>query len=343
MMGSLTFGTFGRLLVTISIFITSLGSAVVFVIMAAQNIHSMAQDQFRYDGLPFCWWIIIVAAVVCPLTFFGTPKNFKFLGMLAMLATTTAIAILMALVVRDIDATQPVQHSATTPLGFASAFGTLVYAFGGHPLFPTLQTDMKEPKKFHISCYTAYVVLVLMYFPVAAGGYFVYGSKVKANVLLSVTPSTALVAVQCLITAHLICGFVIIINPICQELEEVFRVPTAFGPRRVVLRTVVCGAVLLLALLVPRFGAILSLVGGSSMGILAFVCPPLFHFKLLLQKPAPHWKHVELSLHKTVLLGIIMTIGIVVGLFITYSSAKDVFTSGEFSAPCFSNMNATVG
>ena len=67
-------------------------------------------------------------------------------------------------------------------------------------------------------------VMTVMYLPVAAGGFFVYGNKVQDNVLLTVTPGAALQVVQCLITGHLICSFIIVINPICQEMEEILGI-----------------------------------------------------------------------------------------------------------------------
>ena len=69
-------------------------------------------------------------------------------------------------------------------------------------------------------------VVVLLYFPVAAGGYFVYGNKLQDNVLEAVSHGPALTVIQCLITLHLFCSFIIVINPLCQELEEVLRFPT---------------------------------------------------------------------------------------------------------------------
>ena len=49
-----------------------------------------------------------------------------------------------------------------------------------------------------------------------------------------------------------------------------------------ILRTVVCMVVLVVAETIPHFGAVLSFVGGSSITIMGFICPPIFYFKLAL-------------------------------------------------------------
>jgi hypothetical protein len=41
-----------------------------------------------------------------------------------------------------------VLHSNTEFQPFSMAFGTLMFAIGGHPAFPTIQADMKKPGNF---------------------------------------------------------------------------------------------------------------------------------------------------------------------------------------------------
>lgn len=68
-----------------------------------------------------------------------------------------------------------------------------------------------------------------MYFPVAAAGYFVYGD-------LFITENTDYILdiiykgvihkiVTVMILLHLVFGFVIVINPLCQQIEEALHIP----------------------------------------------------------------------------------------------------------------------
>ena len=66
---------------------------------------------------------------------------------------------------------------------------------------------------------------MVMYLPTSAAGYFVYGKSVDDNILKTVNTSAIKYVVQILITLHLLFGFVIVINPFCQEIESKFGVP----------------------------------------------------------------------------------------------------------------------
>lgn len=66
----------------------------------------------------------------------------------ATLATAVACVLLVIKVAMEDGAWDPVLHSTTEFEPFFMAFGTIVFAFGGHPAFPTFQTDMKKPGDF---------------------------------------------------------------------------------------------------------------------------------------------------------------------------------------------------
>ena len=54
-----------------------------------------------------------------------------------------------------------------------------------------------------------------------------------------------------------------------------------FNYKRVIVRTSVCLLILGVAETIPHFGAVLSLVGGSSVTMTAFIGPPVFYLKLV--------------------------------------------------------------
>ena len=66
---------FLRWLVSISIFVTLFGACVVYLILIGQNLVSIF-SAFGVTSVSFCIWLIIIAAVLTPFTWFGTPKDF---------------------------------------------------------------------------------------------------------------------------------------------------------------------------------------------------------------------------------------------------------------------------
>jgi amino acid permease len=61
--------------------------------------------------------------------------------------------------------------------------------------------------------------------PCSIATYVVYGETIEANILSSVASGPATTIVSVLMTAHLLFGIVIVINPVSQQLEHVLNIP----------------------------------------------------------------------------------------------------------------------
>lgn len=67
-----------------------------------------------------------------------------------------------------------------------------------------------------------------LYLPIAVGGYAVYGESVAPNVSASLSPTPVTLAGNILMVIHLVTAFIILVNPVCQEIEELYDVPRGF-------------------------------------------------------------------------------------------------------------------
>ena len=111
------------------------------------------------------------------------------------------------------------------------AFGTILFSFGGASTFPTIQTDMKKSSRFPLSIFWAYIGVVSMYLPVTVLGFVAYGKDITSNILNSVgsnqhnTSAVLSDIVLALITLHLLFSFVIVVNPVPQQFEELLSIP----------------------------------------------------------------------------------------------------------------------
>ncbi|KAK7474591.1 hypothetical protein BaRGS_00034175 [Batillaria attramentaria] len=184
--------------------------------------------------------------------------------------------------------------------------------------------------------------MAAMYLSVAITGYYVYGQNVKENVLQTVSAGTPLLIVELLITGHLVCSYIIVINPVCQEVEDIIGISKNFSVRRVLIRTMISLLVLFVAESVPHFGAVLSLVGGSFLTLLAFVAPPVIYLKLT-STASDQWEAVPVPLHVKVLNVEIILVGMVAGVAATYSAVKVLASPNTFTPPCYVNMTAASG
>ncbi|CAG5130404.1 unnamed protein product [Candidula unifasciata] len=331
--GQVAFGRFGRLVASCSINVTLFGVSVVFLLLASENLQSLVRNAGR--DISFCYWLIIVAGALCPISWLGTPKDFWPIAVGAVVSTSIACCLIVANAMYDGKKLSPATYPEIQFESFFMAFGTICFAFGGHPAFPTFQTDMKEPEKFGRAIFIAYCIVLLMYLPVAICGYTVYGTQAADNILETMSPGPMLYIVEVLITLHLFCGFIIVMNPVCQETEELLKIPTHFNFRRVIIRTIMVALILFVAESVPHFGAILSLIGGSTTTLLAYILPPVFYLKLC--SMSGDWDKITVPLHEKVACIEIMIIGIVAGVASSYSAVLNLVTS-KFSTPCYVNL-----
>ncbi|GFO10639.1 amino acid transporter antl1-like isoform x2 [Plakobranchus ocellatus] len=330
--GQAAFGKNCRKLVSFCVDFTSFGSCVVFVLLASQNISDLVAS--IGPSWSFCSWLVIVAAALCPFCWLGTPKDFWPIALAAALATAVACLVILIKMWRDAVVVLPAFHGPLYWKSFLISFGTMAFAFGGHHVFPTIQVDMKKPERFSAAISIAYLGILALYVPVSVVGYLVYGSNLKANVLMAMLPGPLLTIAQLLITVHLLTATIILINPVCQEGEDVLKIPPNFSFRRIVYRTIVMGLIMFTALSLPQFGAVLALVGGSSMTAMVFIFPPLFYLRLCSMKGS--WDLVEVSLHEKVACVEIIIVGALMGSAATYT-ALDALLSSQFSKPCYIN------
>ncbi|UYV60437.1 hypothetical protein LAZ67_1001152 [Cordylochernes scorpioides] len=258
-----------RTLVSIFVNLCQLGAATVFLLLSAQIIQGVL------GVLTVCQWILILAAILCPLM----P-----VAIVAMSTTLVAVTTIIVMIVKD-GATRPAAtFDIPTFSSFFLAFGAINFAFGGTSAFPTYQNDMKNRSKFIFSVIIAFTCILLLYAPLAGVGYAVYGQAVMPNVIDNMPKGVVQLAVQILISLHLFFGFLLVVNTPSQEIEEHLNVPHRFGIKRIMTRVGILLVVVFVAMTIPRFDKVLSLVGATVSTSLSFIFPPLFYLLLCRQK-----------------------------------------------------------
>lgn len=68
-------------------------------------------------------------------------------------------------------------------------------------------------------------MILALYLPVALGGMLIYGDAVAPNIALTLGESWLVDVANLFMACHLILAFLIVTNPVSQELEHIFNVP----------------------------------------------------------------------------------------------------------------------
>lgn len=326
-------GHWGRKLVSACVQVTLFGAGVVYLLLASQVFQELLKPFL--PRVTFCTWFLLFALMITPPMWLGSPKDFLIVGVGALLTTAVACILIFIQIVYDgmEQSTLPV-HEVHGFKDFFLSFGIILFAFGGASTFPTIQNDMNNRNEFTKSVLIGFVAILLLYLPITFGGYFVYGETVNANIVLSLKSSSLVVFANISMVIHLVLAFLIVINPVAQEIENIFDIPHEFCLLRCVVRT---GMVLLMVVVgetVPQFAKILALIGGSTVTLLTFVLPNFFYMKLC-DKKSIEWPKRDIPLHLRVYMWELIVIGVLGGVAATYSAILAIFSSHSISKPCY--------
>lgn len=326
-------GRWGRNLVSACVQITLFGAGVVYLLLASQMFQELLEPFI--PNVTYCSWFLLFALMITPPMWLGSPKDFLIVGVGALLTTAIACILIFSQIV--IDGIHTDTLPSHVPHGFKdffTSFGIILFSFGGASIFPTIQNDMRDRKQFSKSILIGFIAILLMYLPITYGGYFVYGESTQANIILSLKPSLLAVLANICMVAHLVLAFLILINPVAQEIENIFDVPHEFCILRCVVRTCMVLLMVVVGETIPQFSKIITLVGGSTVTLLTFVLPNLFYMKLCDQE-STEWPKRKIPLHMRVFMWELIAIGLVGGAAATYSAFHSIFSGSSISKPCY--------
>merc|ERR1711892_819034 len=331
--GEKAVGRWGRIVSMIAISLTLYGGGCVFIVLIAQLLGSLV-GAAGYS-MSLCVWMVIVAAMLTPMTWMGTPKDFWPIAVGALITTCLACLLVIVTCILDGNQLEEKVFPAPTADGMFKAFGSIMFAFAGASTFPTIQADMKDRSKFNISAIMAMGVLLAIYFPMAAACYFSLGDQVTDNIVLAMSDGWQRIVVEVMLLLHLVTAFPIITNPPAQFFEELLNIPSNFNWKRCAFRSVSVLSLLFVAESVPSFGAILDLVGASTVTLLTFIFPPYFYMRLAdASIGKKEWIQRKLPLWERIYCWALIIIGVAGGVCATVIVVNNIFSS-SLSVPCY--------
>ena len=311
-----------------SLIVTLFGASVVQILVCSEMLESLIPIH-----VSFCQWILIVGFFLMPFSYLGSPVDFSPVAFFAMSSTAVAaILIVIAFATQEhTDVKSSETHAKDTGVSAMSitlGLSSMCYAFSGTSCMPTIQNDMKNKKSFKTAIICAYIIMLAIYLPVSSLGYYKAGHAVKSNIVRNLSPSMLRSCIETLMMAHVLCAFLILMNPVNLNIESFIGIEHSLNGWRCLSRTLVTLLATFTALTVPRFGKLLPIVGASTTLIQTFILPSLFYYRL-------STRHASLPRRTKVLLLLLMAIGVVGAIFGTTSALTDFLAPDALSLPCY--------
>lgn len=233
-------GKYGRCITIFALFINQVLTSIVFVLLAGEILLELIPTT-PWDHLSYRMqlriWFTVCCLFLLPFTFLGSPKDFAGIGFMAM--ATSFVAILLIITMLGYISKYPVDNEKKLPKtmdGFLHAFGTVLFGFGGVSIFPTIQADMKKPEQFVTSVTIGYMIISVVYIATPLAAYVILGDLIREDLLTTFSYlelyftkhlfRTFSMASQACICGHVLCAFVLNINPVYQQFEALVNIPS---------------------------------------------------------------------------------------------------------------------
>ncbi|XP_075233164.1 uncharacterized protein LOC142331271 isoform X2 [Lycorma delicatula] len=282
--------TYGRLtgrLVTVLLDLTVFAGGVPNLLVASQNMQLLGEKaaSLKWD-VSYCYWMPVIGLALCPFMWLGSPKDMKWL---VVSSSGVVVAVSFLTWISIIGANVPSRTAVPAPSweAIAIAYGILAFQFDIHPLILTVQVDMANKMKLGQAVAAGFSVTGGLFITTTILATLRYGSDLDNNLLMTL-PSSKLLDINLLLVTLQVClSTVVGCTALFQDLEEKLGIKKEFNWLRCLLRTSLVLLSVMLSEIVPRFDLIMGLVGGSMMGPIMFILPPLFYARLRAMEPQP--------------------------------------------------------
>ncbi|KAM0729476.1 Amino acid transporter AVT1C [Formica fusca] len=283
----LTMGPRARSIVTLLLDLTVFGCGIPNLLVASQNLHlfGLKISGQRFD-FSFCYWLLIVGVLLCPLMWLGSPRDMKWVATCSSITVTLTAILVWWSIITDDRASSNFAPVVTSPTWdkFISGYGMLAFQFDVHPTLMTIQVDMRQPRDIDRAIFSSFLTSGSLFAVTACLAVWKYGDNTTANILEAM-PSGSVADIAILLAALQLCfSSVIGYSALFQHLEDHWNVRRTFGWKRCAMRSAVVLLSVAVGESVSRFDIVMALIGGSLTGSLVFVLPPLIYSRALILK-----------------------------------------------------------
>ncbi|CAB3408091.1 unnamed protein product [Caenorhabditis bovis] len=275
-MASRSLGKWAGRLVAVTITFSQFLIGSVLILICAQNFTNLL-NTFTEIRLDFCIFIVVLGLILWPLIMLRSPMDFWQLACLSAASSIVAACLIVAGTAHDLPVCIKERKLPDFEFkSFSLAYGTIMFAYGGHAAFPTIQHDMANPHQFNKSVVAGYIVIMIAYLAIAVTGLLAYGDSMIDTIIPSMQLTWVAHAVNILITAHILPTIIIVMSPMTLQVEEWTGVPNHFSLARFGVRTCILFLAVFMALSVLKLGIFVNLVGGTTITFMTMVLPSVF-------------------------------------------------------------------
>ncbi|XP_055827847.1 amino acid transporter AVT1J-like [Solanum dulcamara] len=322
--GERAFGIIGRMLVSTTMNVELYMVVTGFLILEGDNLENLFGDiQVQIFGVitidgKQCF-VIIISLIILPTVWLNNMNILSYISASGVVASIVLLGSILWAALFDGIEFQASDTQFINWKGMPTAISLYAFCYCAHPVFPTLYTSMINPKKFSKVMFVCFLLCTISYASMAIVGYLMFGPSVLSQITLNL-PTNKISSKVAIYTTLVnpIAKYSLMIKPLENSIEN--QLPIHYNTRMcsLIIRTGLVISTVIVALAIPFFGYLMSLVGAFLSVTASIVLPCLCFLKI-------SGIYQTVGFEQVVIVGIVI-MGIAIMVVGTYTSVLQIIS-----------------
>lgn len=319
--GDRAFGIRGRAIVSVLMNTELYMVATGFLILEGDNLYNLLPNmEFQIGGFTIGGrqgFVIIVSLVILPTVWLNNMSILSYISASGVLASIVLLCSIFWTGAFD-----GIGFKETGTLlnwnGIPTAVSLYAFCYCAHPVFPTLYTSMRNRRQFSKVLVLCFFLCTVIYALMAILGYLMFGSRVLSQVTLNL-PTDKISGKVAIYTTLVnpIAKYALMVVPIVTAIENrLISYCSKKRPFSLFIRTTLVLTTVIVALSIPLFAYLMSLVGAFLSISASVMIPCLCYLKI-------SGIHRSLNFELLVIAGILL-MGVSVMITGTYTALVEI-------------------